>query len=266
MKRRCTVLLLLLVPMIGGCILGEDTGPSEPTWQRDGLFTNTVASVTLEVDYAAGAEPYTEAATPRGNNPWRLTKKNLGRLFQENGADLTIPDEAGEMEEVSVDNGGPYTSEEILAIADAHRDTPSTETDRSFYVLFLDGKFEDEEGRRDGVLGVSIGDTGVLALFKPVIESTANPPTGGFTRRFVEQTTLIHEFGHAAGLVNNGLPMDYDHHDEAHGAHCDNDDCAMYWANEGASDMAKFVREYVTSGDSVVFREACLADVDAAGE
>jgi hypothetical protein len=99
-------------------------------------------------------------------------------------------------------------------------------------------------------------------MFKPVIESTDVPLLPAISR-FVEQTTLVHELGHAVGLVNRGVPLASQHHDAEHGAHCTDDRCVMYYANEGASDLSQFVSEYVTSGDTIVFGADCLADTDA---
>jgi hypothetical protein len=129
-------------------------------------------------------------------------------------------------------------------------------------VVFLDGYYLDDGMSRPNVLGVSIGDTGVIAMFKPVISGTGTLTSD--TPRFVEQTTMIHELGHALGFVNNGLPMVTPHQDEAHGRHCSNDDCVMYWANESASDVVGFVTRQLGAGPMVLFDDDCLADAAAA--
>ncbi len=126
----------------------------------------------------------------------------------------------------------------------------------------MSGVFADDSGPRAGVLGVSLGNTGIIVMFKDVVESTGGPGLDNI-ERYVEQSTMIHELGHAIGLVNNGVPTTSDHHDSEHGAHCRNDDCVMYWLNEGASDMAAFVQRSVLSGNTILFDDACLADVDA---
>ena len=73
----------------------------------------------------------------------------------------------------------------------------------------------------------------------------------------------MHELGHAVGLVEFGVPSTSSHHDNSHGAHCTNQECVMYWLNEGASDMAQYTTRVVLTRDSVLFDAACLADVDA---
>jgi hypothetical protein len=78
--------------------------------------------------------------------------------------------------------------------------------------------------------------------------------------KYVEQVTLIHEIGHAIGLVNNGLPMVEAHQDADHGAHCNNPDCVMYWANEGPNDMLKFAQNASMNQATIIFDSKCLND------
>ena len=54
--------------------------------------------------------------------------------------------------------------------------------------------------------------------------------------------------------------------DRAHAAHCDNEACVMFWLNEGFSDLRQYVEDYVTTGDTVIFDDACLADTRAAAQ
>jgi hypothetical protein len=65
------------------------------------------------------------------------------------------------------------------------------------------------------------------------------------------------------GLVDTGVPPITAHVDTAHGAHCTNDRCVMYYLNEGASDAAMFARQVITTGSRILFDDACLGDVDA---
>ena len=52
---------------------------------------------------------------------------------------------------------------------------------------------------------------------------------------------MNHEFGHILGLVNNGTPVQSDHHDTANGAHCDVEDCLMYWQAETSGGLGDLV-------------------------
>lgn len=242
-----------------GGVGGDGGGGRQPTAEE--LYSGAYATVVLEVDYQSGAAPYTGEVAAFGDT-WSIFSTNAERLFMGSGKTLELPSSLGEMEELSSVFGEDFTVEMILAIADEHRDQRSDQPTATFYALWLDGYFFDGGERKTSILGVSLGQTGVIAMFKPVIESATvlDLPNAS---RFAEQAILVHEFGHALGLVNIGIPLQSPHHDEAHGAHCVNDRCVMFWAYEGASDLAMFVRDYVTSADVILFAPDCLADVDA---
>jgi hypothetical protein len=127
-------------------------------------------------------------------------------------------------------------------------------------MVFVSGHFADGNGVNPNVLGVSFGDT--IAMFKDVIKGTASI-TSPNAERYVEHSTLIHELSHSIGLVDNGVPMAAPHKDATHGAHCNNDQCVMYWLNEGASEATTFAINRLVTGSTILFDDACLADVDA---
>jgi predicted Zn-dependent protease len=239
---------------------GIDGGGSGSGSGNGSVFNPAVKDVVLEIDYETGEEPYTGAIVGFGDT-FDVTKTNLERIFSGTKT-LTIPTTTAQMQDIGSVGDEELTVDDILALADAHRDTQSTSTKTAYYIVFVSGYFTDDNGPNHSVLGVSIGNTHVLAMFKDVIRSTSSPVFQNVVR-YVEQSTLVHELGHAVGLVNNGIAMVEPHQDTAHGAHCTNDKCTMYWVNEGASSAAAFAQMYVTSGDSVIFGDECLADVDA---
>jgi hypothetical protein len=55
---------------------------------------------------------------------------------------------------------------------------------------------------------------------------------GEVTRVALESSVLEHELGHIMGLVNLTTPMVVFHQDTAHGYHCNNPNCLMYYAME----------------------------------
>ncbi len=257
---RWFVLLTIACAACGSSGGGDDDGSPDAATGNAGVFDPSFTKVTIEIDYETGQEPFTGATIGFGDT-FDLSKANLDRVFS-GTKQLTIPSELSSMEDVGTIDDEELTVPDILAIADAHRDSFDSTTEKTYYVVFVSGHFADDSGVQNGVLGVSIGDTGVIAMFKDVIRSTDVPALPNVVR-FVEQSTLIHELGHAIGLVDNGVAMVTGHKDAAHGAHCDNDKCVMYYLNEGASDAAMFVQQRVTSGSSILFDDHCLADVDA---
>jgi hypothetical protein len=248
--------------LTASCGSGSTSGPGDPSNPLtadpiDHLYAKTTTELPIEIDYQPGAEPYTE--TLLTGDPWKLFQANADALFNRQ-KNVTVPTTLPQMERLGDISGTEFTSQQILDIASRHRGMLSTTNSTSFYIVFLNGHFHDGKMVRKDVLGVSIGKTGVIAIFKPVIANA--PALGPSSRPFIEQTTLIHEFGHAVGLVNNGVAMVTPHQDAAHGAHDSDSSCVMYYANEGASAVAEFVRNLRT-GDEVLFDSQCLADVAA---
>lgn len=216
--------------------------------------------VVLEIDHADGAAPYTGPTLSQGE-AFGIFERNARAFFGEDKI-LVIPKTLDEMTPIGGLRPGPYTADQILEVAAAHRSVPNTPDTASFHVVFLDGIYRDSKGDRPEVLGLSIGATGVIAMFKPVIERAG----AGFlpdTKALLEQAVLVHEFGHAAGLVDNGLPMASPHRDEQHGRHCENDRCVMYYALESGDDPVGFVLDLALGGE-VLFGPECLADARAA--
>jgi hypothetical protein len=241
---------------------GTGTAGGSASGQPDAvdLYGDGIDTIAIEVDYMAGAEPYTGEVLNFGDL-WALFRTNAERLFQGRGKTFIVPSELSDMEAIDV-SGDTFDVGAILDIADAHRDSPSEGSTATFYFVWLDGHYEKDGEVQDGVLGVSIGGSGVVAMFKPVIESTGAGP-GLNVEKFVEQATLVHEFGHAVGLVNNGVDITSAHHDEAHGAHCNNQDCVMYWQIEGTAGAIEFATQFALSSDAILFGSECLDDTAA---
>jgi hypothetical protein len=237
---------------------GDDPPTDGGGGTRTLVFAPSTTKVIVEVDYETGSEPYTGTA-PMFGEIWAPTVTNIERLFS-GTRDLTIPTTLSEMADVGAIDDNEITIADVAALADLHRNRYDSSDTKTYWVLFANGYFADTSGPQRSVLGISIGDT--IVMFKDVIASTGqigNPNTV----RFVEQSTLVHELAHAIGLVDNGIPMVVDHKDEEHGAHCTNPDCVEYWLNEGVSDARDFALRRILTDSTILFDDACLADVDA---
>jgi hypothetical protein len=234
-----------------------DTGLQGP----GAVFNPKVRRVVLEVDYVAGAEPYVGAAGPLAD-VWDLTESNLDALFAAGGKDHVVPHDLAEMERITVP-AGPYGGTDLNGIASMHRNEHGSADTVTYYAVWLDGFYSTEAGVDETVLGAALPDYGVIGIFKPAIRSLERPLVPAVAP-FTEQSALVHELGHALGLVNAGLPMASAHEDPAHAGHCNDPACVMYWANEGGSDLFRFASKLVRTGSKVVFDEACLDDAKAA--
>jgi hypothetical protein len=236
--------------------LGADAAPTG----NGRVFDPAITKVIVEIDFETGQAPFTGPILGFGDT-FDLSVTNIDRLFAGKKL-LTIPRTTQEMQDIGAVPDEELDVSDLLLLAQQHRDRTDTADTKTYYVLFVSGFFTDETGPRRSVLGVSIGTTGVIAMFKDVIRSTNIVGLPNVVR-FVEQSTLIHELAHAIGLVDNGVPLASAHKDEAHGAHCDDDRCVMYYLNEGAADAARFVQQRVLTGNTILFDADCLADVDA---
>lgn len=216
--------------------------------------------VVIEIDYAENAEPFTGNQLLFGD-PWDLFKTNAAKLFEGTGKTVEVPTSLDKMEKLTGITAKMFDSDAILALANAHRGTKTEGDHVAYYVIWLDGTYVEGGVENKNVLGVTIGNTGVIAMFKPVIKS-AGPTLGD---SLVEQTVLVHEFGHGVGLVNNGVPLASQHQDTAHGAHCSNTECVMYWSVDGNNAARDFVQRKVTKGSDVLFADDCIADIRASG-
>lgn len=241
-------------PMIDSGSSGSDGQPGVR-----GVFHPDVTEVVVEIDYETGAEPYTGQVIGSGDT-FELSATNLDRLFAGKKM-ITLPRTTATMENIGAVPDQEITVQDIIALAALHRGQADTPTRKTYYIVFVGGHFTDANGPNPNVLGVSLGGSGVIALFKDVIRSSGG--VVGNVARYVEQSTLIHEIAHSIGLVDNGVVMVTPHKDTTHGAHCTNDRCVMYWLNEGANDAAAFVQQNVLTGNTVLFDAACLQDVDA---
>ena len=196
-------------------------------------FSPATKRLALEVDYAAGAEPYT-------GDVWRIFGESAAALF-DGTKEIAYPTALDEMERLDDVPAGTFATGDLVAIAARHRGMTSGAGTAALYVVFVDGIYVDPDGvPQPRVSGVTIGRTGTIAMFKHAV-----PPEA-------EQAALVHELGHAVGLVDLDVPATSAHVDRGHPRHCTNERCVMFWANEIAA-----------RGDRVLFGPECLADARA---
>ncbi len=251
-------LLFVLLWVFGVSSCGSNGGGNAS--EKPAIFFSTMANLTLEVAYEPGAEPFT-GNLPNLQNIWTISESNLNALFQGRSKvpTVTVPKTLAEMTAIGAQNQTAWTSDKILALASKTRKVQSTSTQARFFLVFVKGNYQENGAINSNVIGVSISGTTVIAMFKDVIQSTGTTPDGAVPK-FVEQAAIVHESGHALGLTNNGIPMKASHQDTAHGAHCSNKDCVMYWSNEGTTGLVSFIQKYLVSSSYVMFGSECLDD------
>ncbi|CAN5291911.1 hypothetical protein BH09BAC1_BH09BAC1_27130 [soil metagenome] len=255
MKNGYLLYCLAILVSVSACNKDKDDG--EDYGKVENFYRN-VSVIEVEVAYEPDADPYTTLSN--GDNIWKFTETNIEALFSGRAinVDVTVPPNLAAMQLIPDQGRDNYSAQDILNLAIRFRKGENAANLGNLWVVFLDGYFKDSDSLRTNVLGVNITGTSVTAVFKPVITNY-----GGLLatqRKYVEQTTIVHELGHALGLVNSGAPLTSQHQDTDHGAHCINPDCVMFWQNEGAGNLSDFVGQNGMSQFSVVFGSECLLD------
>lgn len=245
------LLFILLLTLIG-------CGDSQP--KKSSTTTQNVApyfssqKLVIKVFYEPEAEPYTESI--HDISVWQLLETNLHAIFQgrTKPPQLVVPKSLSEMQAIPKQSKLTWSVSDVMSLASGH-ETVAASGEVIFSIFFLSGTAQ--EGAN--TLGYHISGTRTMAIFKDVIRMSAtsgNP----FLQYYVEQSTVVHEMGHALGLVNNGLPMKTNHQDAAHGAHCSNPNCVMYYSNEGLASMTQFAQKALINQSFVMFDNQCLED------
>ncbi|RZA26805.1 MAG: hypothetical protein EOP10_02410 [Proteobacteria bacterium] len=246
---------------------GSSSGSNNPDTSAERISASTVyfqqsTAIDLEVWYQSGAEPYVRR-TALDRDLWQILRGNLTAIFQYRTVKptLTIPSDLDAMNRLTAGSQENWSTEQILALWRANQMAAAPAGTSRFYVYFLDGYLNDQGASNKHVIGVQIGDYPVLAIFKPVIAASSQGAL--VIPKFMEQSTLVHEMGHALGFVNHGVPMQGNYQDTEHGAHSTDADCVMYWLNEGASDLQKFVQKLVVEENAVLWGQNVLSDAKA---
>jgi hypothetical protein len=164
--------------------------------------------------------------------------------------------------------GGTWSQKDLLDFSEANFQTATSGKTVAIHLVFVDGAYD-----QGNVLGATFSretssgrvvETGPIVIFSETIRDTCSPLTGclgGDASIF--RPVLVHEFGHALGLVNNGLEMQRGHEDTAHPGHSSNCDSVMYWEVE-TTGIVSFLCGGRTSA-STEFDGDDRADLCAAG-
>lgn len=247
------ILLALFIVVCSCGKIGGSTKSSKSTQNVSPIFASS--QLNIKVYYEEGAEPYTDNLPALNMSLWDLFQVNIEALFEGRSTVISVPKSLPDMIKLQDYKKSTWSVEEVLKMA---KDYPvSTVTGvTNFQIFFVNGFAEDSSS----IIGFHISNTKVMVIFKDVIKSSATGSVIPMVPKYVEQATIIHEMGHALGLVNNGVPMHASHQDSAHGAHCSNENCVMYYSNEGAGSLKKYIEKIITEKKLVMFDKQCLDD------
>lgn len=213
-------LLLLGLP---GCLNGltnsADAGP------RDYVSNAKYDKWVIELDITEGKTVPSSALS--------LLQTRLNEVANKPGGIVVTRDDT------LPKRGGTWSQDDLLKTHERTFDGKTGGDTVYLHLMVVDGTYEDSN-----VLGVTysratssgkVVSTGPIVLFADRINSVCNVLCVTFGSNEIWQAVLVHEFGHAMGLVDNGAPMQRNHEDPEHPGHSNNQASVMYYAVETTS-------------------------------
>jgi hypothetical protein len=225
--------LMISIPM-SGCtselkeILGESWGVPGGlalACLRDDAYRELV----IEIDHAPGYNPESSTVS--------LLKERLGQVCDK-------PDGIRiELNEVNFAETSTWTATKVREIGHDTMDAPPQTSVLRWHVIMPQGTYSD-----DSVLGVAV-DASTIALFSDSIDDATSIFNPRISSEDIENSVMVHEFGHLLGLVNLVYTSPANHEDSEHPGHSNNEDSVMYWAIETVSISAWFAGDLPTAFD-----------------
>jgi hypothetical protein len=218
----------------------KPVGASAESFLRDSEF----AELVVEILYVEGFKPTTEAIDNLKDFLLSTLNKPGGIIIKQSS--IPSPGLA------------PYSVNDIKAIEDEHRTEYNTDVTLASYVFFADGEYSENSGS-SRVLGIAYRNTS-MAIFEATVHDLSDQLLEP-DRAMLESTIINHEFGHVLGLVGNGTATQSDHQDDAHGHHCDVEECLMNWVVQ----TGDVIENLANAQEVPQLDSQCLADLQANG-
>lgn len=219
----CAVVAL----MLSGCTTSPwvDNVSNPGSAAKQLISPSAHPKLVVEIDHPPGYAPTEQSLA--------VLKSTLQEVTARPASDITFVLDPS----IPAESGRKYTYREIEALEREHRDRHTAGNTAVLYVVYVAGGHASDSGN-SRVLGAAYHGTS-LVIFKGNIREGAR---GGLIdvrppEYCIERAVLVHEFGHAAGLVNLGTPMVRPHEDPEHEGHSANKQSVMYWALENTQDL-----------------------------
>jgi hypothetical protein len=243
--------LILAAILLSGCSKSSTSyvnNPNAPDYLHNrpvGASANEIlasskyTSLKIEIQYMTGFAP-----DPAAIN--HLQTVLAGLINKPGGVSVVT-------KEIPASSNTTLSVNDVLNVEHNNRTAFTGSTEIALYVLYTNGNYTESN-----VLGIAYKNTSVTLFGKKIHDNSGG--LGQASRTKLEATVLEHEIGHLLGLVDLGSGMQTAHKDGAHGNHCNNSSCLMYYASE-TSDILGFL----ITGNIPVLDANCKADLHANG-
>ena len=240
----------ILVLLVAGCSKSKDAYVNNPgasdfhnrpvgASANEILSASKYSSLKIEVQYMTGYAPDAAALVHLQNTLSVLLNKPSG---------ITIL-----TKEIPASSNTSLSVNDVSNIEKNNRTAFTSGTELAVCILYTNGTYTD-----NNVLGVAYKNTSVALFGKTIYDNSGG--IGQASRTKLEATVLEHEMGHLLGLVDLGSTMQAGHKDAAHGNHCNNTNCLMYYASE-----TRDILGFLITGSIPSFDTNCRADLTANG-
>lgn len=240
-------LFLFLIPSL---IIQSCSSPNENDrniWLEN--FYNNTSSLEIILAYEEGAcnlQPSNKSVYSNA------IESSLTKLLKNQNISVSFPKNKTQMTSLGSLEQNNYSRQNIINLA-SKLQVSNKGNQSTVCVLILDGYYIQNTRIQKKLLGINLNNTSIIAIFKPAIQSSSSQYA---EQVIVEESTILHEIGHALGLTNNGIQSLSNHEDLKHKAHCSDKTCVMSWQTCGGNSGQKH--------DSMATKKfciACLADI-----
>lgn len=243
--------LICIAALFAGCSKSSDSYSNNPGVPDElhnrpvGASANELlspakyTSVKIEIQYMTGYAPDAAAIS-------HLQSMLAGIVNKPEGIAVVT-------KEIAASSSQALSVNDIVQIERNNRTVFTSGSQLGVYVLYTNGNYTDAS-----TIGVAYKNTSVALFGKKIHDNSGG--VGQTSRTKLEATVAEHEFGHLLGLVDIGSPMQTNHKDAAHGSHCSNSNCLMYYASETTDALGFLLTGSIPSLDA-----NCRADLHANG-
>lgn len=249
---RSRVAVLLVAVFAAGCLFPPPATPPAPYYEEV-LSAEPFTRLVVQIDHAPGHAP-SEVAKAH----LLATLKNVTRK-----GEIVL-----DVRETLDGTARSWTADDLVALERETRRTPHAAPTALMHVLYPAGKYRGANAAGVTVSGPVLGP--VVVFLDAIREMRVGTDVGTLPLpnpapavEVLERTTLLHEAGHAMGLVNNGLPMTRPREDADNPGHSTNERSVMYWKVDAENGLRQLILDDESVPDR--FDADDLADLRSAG-